>query len=124
MKGCPDSEKDQPASVIHEQHPSLNQIPEHFVLYQNIPNPCRDITRIGFDLPYAHEAGITIYYQFRQVIKTILGDFARGYNEVELKIENLNYRGMLYYQIEFDKYIAVRSNDHNRLNKLTSFINK
>ena len=71
-----------------------------FELYQNTPNPFAQTTTIGFNLPTAQAATITISDLSGKVVKVIEGDFAKGYNQVELTRNEVNASGILYYQLE------------------------
>ena len=72
----------------------------NFKLYQNQPNPFKDNTVIGFDLPTEGEATITIYDVSGRVLKQYTGDFAKGYNQVSLNKADFGQTGMMYYTLE------------------------
>jgi hypothetical protein len=78
---------------------------EGFALYQNIPNPFNGETMIGFDLPEASAATLTIYDMSGKVLKLYRGDFAKGYNQIT--INDLNATGVLYYTLESADYTAT-----------------
>lgn len=71
-----------------------------FELMQNTPNPFADATVIGFTLPSAETATITISDVSGKVIRVIEGDFAKGYNQVTVKRDELSAAGVLYYQLD------------------------
>jgi len=71
-----------------------------FDLYQNSPNPFRNETIIGFNLPTAQAATVTVYDVSGRVLKLVEGDFAQGYNEVSLNAAELAATGVLYYTLE------------------------
>ncbi len=71
-----------------------------FELYQNTPNPFINKTMIGFHLPEATEATITIFDEAGRMIFTQTGDFGKGYNAVTLDREMVNTTGLLYYKLE------------------------
>jgi hypothetical protein len=77
-------------------------------LYQNEPNPFASATVIGFELPTASEATISVYDVTGKVIKVVRGDYAKGYNEVSLERNELNSAGVLYYQLESGEYTATK----------------
>jgi len=85
---------------------------KNFELYQNEPNPFRTITVIGFDLPKAVPAILTVMNVEGEIVKTINGDFEKGYNEIKLNksdlINNSNYSDVLYYQLECEKFKATK----------------
>ena len=80
--------------------------PATMVLYQNVPNPFKGTTIIGFDLPEATSARLTISDLSGQIIRVIEGDFAQGFNQVE--IGNLPATGVLYYQLETPNATATK----------------
>jgi hypothetical protein len=71
-----------------------------FELLQNTPNPFADATVIGFTLPEATSATITISDVSGKVLRVIEGDYARGYNQVTVKRDELSGAGVLYYQLD------------------------
>jgi len=80
----------------------------NFELYQNTPNPFAETTKIGFTLPEATAATITITDVSGKVLRVIEGDFAKGYNEVRLTKKDLNATGVLYYRLETDTNTATK----------------
>src|SRR5690606_19363803 len=79
-----------------------------FALYQNTPNPYTGETVIGFELPESGEAVLTIYDVTGQLIKSVKGEYAAGYNEVWLTSTELGVTGVLYYQLDTDQYTATK----------------
>jgi len=77
-------------------------------LYQNQPNPFMDETKIGFQLPEAGTATITIYDVSGRTISQVEGDFAKGYNEVVINRADLNSAGLLYYRLDTPTNSATR----------------
>ncbi|MGB4838106.1 MAG: T9SS type A sorting domain-containing protein [Saprospiraceae bacterium] len=78
-----------------------------FDLKQNTPNPFKETTIIGFELPSEMKASITVYDISGKVIRTsnVLG--AKGYNTVELNKSEL-HSGVLYYTLRAGEYNATR----------------
>lgn len=72
----------------------------NFELFQNQPNPFNDETSIRFNLPKASTASLTIYDVSGKILKQYNGNFARGYNEITIKSNELNTNGLLYYRLE------------------------
>jgi len=68
-------------------------------LFQNKPNPFKDETTVGFALPASGTADITVLDMQGRVLKTIQGDYAAGYNEVQINFADLP-RGVFYYRLE------------------------
>ena len=71
-----------------------------FELYQNEPNPFEDKTVIGFQLPAAAAATLTVYDAAGRVVFTQQGDYAKGYNAMVLDRSLLKTSGVLYYTLE------------------------
>ncbi|MCF8245779.1 MAG: HYR domain-containing protein [Saprospiraceae bacterium] len=83
-------------------------VADDFELLQNNPNPFRETTAIGFRLPEAGKATLTVYDLSGKVLKTISEDFAKGYNEVILNQNELGAAGILFYQLETATQTATR----------------
>ena len=79
-----------------------------FELYQNTPNPFASTTNIGFHLPEATSATLTISDVQGKVVKVIEGDFDKGYNQVTLKRSELGATGVMYYRLDTDSDSATR----------------
>jgi hypothetical protein len=71
-----------------------------FELYQNQPNPFVNKTFVGFHLPEAATATLTVYDETGRAVFTQKGDFAKGYNAISLDRALLNTTGVLYYTLE------------------------
>jgi hypothetical protein len=79
-----------------------------FELYQNVPNPFKGETIIGFNLPEAATATIKVNDVTGRMLKVIRGDFAQGYNQISLSSQELPAIGVLYYTVETAKYTATK----------------
>ncbi len=84
-----------------------------FELEQNQPNPFAEETQIGFTLPEAGEAVLTISNNLGQVLKTIKGEYNSGHNVIILKDLDLPegvYHYTMYYnnQKQMRKMIIIR----------------
>jgi len=79
-----------------------------FELYQNTPNPFVNKTQIGFHLPEATTATLTIFDETGRMMFTQKGDFGKGYNAVTVDRSVLNTTGVLYYTLETAKESATR----------------
>ena len=75
-----------------------------FELYQNTPNPFVGETQIGFNLPNASDVTITINDVTGRTLKVIRGEFAKGYNTVN--VNNLP-SGVMYYTLESGDFTAT-----------------
>ncbi len=79
-----------------------------FELYQNKPNPFNNSTTIGFSLPNAENATLSIYDVTGKVLRTYSADFGKGYNEIVVNRAELSSAGMLYYKLETSEKIATK----------------
>ena len=79
-----------------------------FELYQNTPNPFRGQTVIGFNLPEAGTAKLTISDVPGKVLSVIDREFAKGYNEVQVNSNDLPAYGIMYYTLETAANTATR----------------
>jgi len=79
-----------------------------FELYQNTPNPFEVTTVIGFNLPEATFATMTLTDASGKVVKVVEGDFIKGYNEVTLTRDEVPANGVIYYQLDTDKDSATK----------------
>jgi hypothetical protein len=77
-----------------------------FELYQNVPNPFKGNTVIGFNLPEATTATLTITDVSGKVLRVVQNDYAKGYNEIN--VDNLAATGVLYYKLETANDTATR----------------
>jgi hypothetical protein len=71
-----------------------------FELYQNQPNPFVNKTVIGFHLPEATEATLTIFDESGRLLFSQKGQFAKGYNAIPVDRALLNTVGLMYYKLE------------------------
>lgn len=71
-----------------------------FALYQNQPNPFHSVTTIGFRLPESSRAALRIFNASGQLVRTVTGNFEKGYNEVRFRASELGTPGVYYYELE------------------------
>jgi hypothetical protein len=71
-----------------------------FELYQNVPNPFDKTTVIGFRLPEASAATLSIYDVSGKVVKEMKGEFTKGYHEIVIEKSALPSQGVYYYRLE------------------------
>ncbi|MBK8721159.1 MAG: T9SS type A sorting domain-containing protein [Saprospiraceae bacterium] len=79
-----------------------------FELYQNQPNPFQGSTLIGFNLPSASTATLTIYDMAGKVLKVVKGNYTKGYNEINISGAELNNTGVMYYQLDTPTATATK----------------
>jgi hypothetical protein len=80
----------------------------NYELYQNTPNPFAGETVIGFNLPVAGAATLTIQDVTGRTLKVINGQYAKGYNQVNLKSTELTATGVLTYTLKAADFTATR----------------
>jgi hypothetical protein len=77
-----------------------NDLQNHLTLHQNSPNPFQDFTTVGFYLPNAGEAVITIRDMNGREILSRKGLYDQGYQEITFTRNDLSVSGLLFYDIE------------------------
>ena len=81
---------------------------EAFKLYQNTPNPFKETTSIGFDLPTSAAVQLSIFDVSGKLIKFVKGNFAKGYNEIQIEKTELSGNGIYFYNLETANYVAKK----------------
>jgi len=81
---------------------------EKVVLLQNVPNPFQESTQIGFYLPEAAEARLTLRDVKGAVLYQLKGAYAKGWNLLELNSAQLQSSGVLYYSLETAKFVETK----------------
>ena len=71
-----------------------------FELYQNQPNPFVHKTSIGFYLPEAAEATLSVFDEAGRMVYLQKGQFGKGENSISLERALINTTGLLYYKLE------------------------
>lgn len=66
-------------------------------LHQNQPNPFDGETTIGFYLPEAGAAILSIFSEAGQLLYTLKGEYAKGENSVSISEDLLGAKSGLYY---------------------------
>ncbi|MEZ4949815.1 MAG: T9SS type A sorting domain-containing protein [Saprospiraceae bacterium] len=74
---------------------------------QNVPNPFRGETIIGFTLPEAGEAQISIMDASGKLVYNVKGQFVQGYNEVKILKNELPGTGYSF-RLDSDAGSSVR----------------
>ncbi len=83
----------------------INSIGQQYVdnglmLYQNNPNPFKEFTNIGFEIPTEGLVKLTVFDINGKLILSNEKVFARGYNEIRISKDQLSLGGVLYYQLD------------------------
>lgn len=74
-----------------------------FALYQNMPNPFNDLTTISFRLPETGRTALRVFNASGQLVKTVVGTFEKGYNELSFRRDEFGAAGVYYYELETAK---------------------
>lgn len=80
----------------------------HFALHQNRPNPFSTRTAIGFNLPTADHAELTITDAAGKTLKMVEGNFTAGYHQFMIERKDLPATGVFFYQLKTANYQAVK----------------
>ena len=86
----------------------LNTEGGNFTLYQNEPNPFYEETKMAFHLPTASKAKMILSDASGRVLKTIEGNYLKGYNEIKISKAEVNTTGIIFYRLETPTHNAVR----------------
>ncbi len=78
------------------------------VLYQNEPNPFKDVTNISFELAKQSNVVIRVLDVNGKTVFRQVGKFEKGYNTVTLANNQLTGSGVYYYQIEAGEFSATK----------------
>lgn len=82
--------------------------PGVFVLHQNTPNPFHDATVIGFDLPEADQAILTIFDTDGKILWQQKDNFSKGYHKISVNRNLFPAHGLLFYSLKTTQHQAVR----------------
>ncbi|HPH20872.1 MAG TPA: T9SS type A sorting domain-containing protein, partial [Haliscomenobacter sp.] len=85
-----------------------NSIENRARLYQNTPNPFSDQTAIGFYLPQANRAVLTIRDLRGALIFQSEGLYSKGKHQVVLKKEQLRHSGVFYYTLQTSDFTTSK----------------
>lgn len=83
-------------------------VAQGYELYQNMPNPFREYTEIGFRLADDTNWTITIFDLTGKVLKKVQGQGVQGDHLVRIESGDLGAAGILYYQLDTDGFTATR----------------
>ena len=80
-----------------------------FELYQNSPNPFQAETLISFNLPEDSKATLTISDASGKVLQIIRGEYAAGYNTINVSKEQLQgASGVLSYTLTAGEHTTTK----------------
>ena len=84
------------------------QIPDHFDLFNNYPNPFNPSTRIRFAVPEISNVKIEVYNLTGEKVTTLINEIkSAGYYEVNFNAVKLA-SGIYFYRIEAGSFIQVK----------------
>jgi hypothetical protein len=86
----------------------VSRVVESVVLHQNTPNPFKASTVIGFDLPKAMSATITIYDVTGKMLREYKDEYSKGFNSIEINKNELGSVGVMYYTLEAEGFKATK----------------
>ncbi|MBK9492015.1 MAG: T9SS type A sorting domain-containing protein [Haliscomenobacter sp.] len=86
----------------------LTSATEGYELLQNTPNPFNEETLIGFKLPKATTATLSIRDVKGALLYKVEGNYAKGNNQLTVKMEQLGASGVLYYTLETNDFTATK----------------
>lgn len=83
-------------------------IPEHFVLYQNFPNPFNPSTTIRFDLPKAAEVNLSVYDSLGQKITTLVNGYLESGTHSEVFDGKNLASGTYIYKLQAHNFVQTK----------------
>jgi hypothetical protein len=95
-----------PISATTQPNTTISSV--GFELYQNTPNPWVNKTQIGFHLPEAAEARLTIYDAIGRILYTAKGQFEKGYNVFNVDRKMVDGVDNMYYKVETPTDAAIK----------------
>jgi len=82
---------------------------EQPLLLQNLPNPFKDQTSIGFYIPEAGPVRIDLFDVSGKQLKSIQSTYNAGHNEVDILLEDLEgATGVLHYQMIYKGFVLSK----------------
>jgi hypothetical protein len=82
--------------------------PAEFALYQNVPNPFKDQTIVGFELPADMSATVTLYDITGKILEVVKGDYTAGYNEISIDRQVIGRQGVIYYRLDAGVFTGTK----------------
>ncbi|NOT38156.1 MAG: hypothetical protein HOP11_12350 [Saprospiraceae bacterium] len=90
-------------NLVHMKFGLVDELHDKFasnlILYQNIPNPFNQITRIPFEINIDSDISLEIYDINSKLVLRNKAKYKKGYHEIEIKKSDLPGSGLFYYQL-------------------------
>ncbi len=84
------------------------ELPGHFSLKQNFPNPFNPTTQIQFATPHRSHVTLTVYNTLGQQVATLLnGDIEAGSHSVQFDASNLS-SGVYFYRLQAGSFVQTK----------------
>ena len=81
---------------------------QDFSLFQNIPNPFREQTRINFELPQAANTSLKVFdLAGNEIVSLVDGMMSKGRHSINLSAEGIR-KGMYYYVLRSNNLIETK----------------
>lgn len=80
---------------------------QKFEVFQNTPNPFDGVTSIPFVLPQSGTVSVNIFDITGKVVYSSTSEYTKGANEVRIENTDLNSKGIMYYQVEFNGKVVT-----------------
>ena len=77
-------------------------------LYQNVPNPFSQFTKIEFDLARSANVKLSIFDASGKLVRMVNDYFEKGNNNILVNYNDLNGDGIYYYQLDTEFFTATR----------------
>lgn len=85
-----------------------SQSESYFELFQNRPNPFKDMTVIEFSLNKDAQVKFEFFDVQGKLLHSQTGQFDKGMNIIEIETEDLGHSGLIYYQISTNEHTATK----------------
>jgi len=93
---------------FNAKNPNVKPTETTTVLYQNMPNPFNESTKIGFELASKQEVEFIFYETNGKVIYRKTGTYNKGYHEFEIKKSELNTFGVFFMQMNTNDFTDTK----------------
>jgi len=88
------------------------KISEEFTIFQNVPNPFSESTRVPFFISKAGNVELRIFDARGTIVYTTVKMFGPGQNEFEIQARDLGKNALLFYELKFENNSAIKKMLH------------